>query len=79
MLVLGNQLHLDASTFEGFDPSADAVWMAEVAAESTHVWSSNPRKRHGVPMQGNEPVGAPGTMSAALDRMRGGADVVCAG
>ena len=43
VLVLGDQLDLDAAAFDGFDPSHDAVWMAEVADESTHVWSSKPR------------------------------------
>ena len=42
-LVLGDQLDLDASGFDGFDARLDAVWMAEVAEESTHVWSSKPR------------------------------------
>lgn len=43
MLVLGDQLDPDAAAFDGFDPACDVVWMAEVAAESTHVWSSQPR------------------------------------
>jgi len=43
VLVLGDQLDLDASAFDGLDASQDAVWMAEVAEESTHVWSSQPR------------------------------------
>jgi len=43
VLVLGDQLNADASAFEGFDPAADAVWMAEVREESEHVWSSQPR------------------------------------
>ena len=43
VLVLGDQLDLDASAFDGFDPAIDAVWMAEVAEESTHVWSSTTR------------------------------------
>jgi deoxyribodipyrimidine photolyase-related protein len=37
VLVLGDQLDLDASAFDGFDPAQDAVWMAEVAEESTHI------------------------------------------
>jgi deoxyribodipyrimidine photolyase-related protein len=41
--VLGDQLDLDAAAFDGFDAGLDAVWMAEVADESTHVWSSKPR------------------------------------
>ncbi|MCY7319658.1 MAG: cryptochrome/photolyase family protein, partial [Ramlibacter sp.] len=43
VVVLGDQLDLDAAAFDGFDPDLDAVWMAEVAEESTHVWSSKPR------------------------------------
>ncbi len=43
VIVLGDQLDLDASAFDGFDATLDAVWMAEVAEESTHVWSSKPR------------------------------------
>lgn len=43
VLVLGDQLDENSSAFEGFDPALDAVWMAEVQAESTHIWSSKPR------------------------------------
>ncbi|MBX3633956.1 MAG: cryptochrome/photolyase family protein [Rubrivivax sp.] len=43
VLVLGDQLDLDAAAFDGFDAARDTVWMAEVAEESTHVWSSKPR------------------------------------
>ncbi|MDB5895755.1 MAG: putative photolyase, partial [Rhodoferax sp.] len=43
VLVLGDQLDLDGAAFDGFDPSQDTVWMAEVAEESTHVWSAKPR------------------------------------
>jgi deoxyribodipyrimidine photolyase-related protein len=43
VLVLGDQLDADAAAFDGFDAAQDAVWMAEVAEESTHVWSSQPR------------------------------------
>lgn len=43
IVVLGDQLDLDAAAFDGIDPGLDAVWMAEVADESTHVWSSKPR------------------------------------
>jgi deoxyribodipyrimidine photolyase-related protein len=43
VIVLGDQLDLDAAAFDGFDPAQDAAWMAEVADESTHVWSSKPR------------------------------------
>jgi deoxyribodipyrimidine photolyase-related protein len=43
VLVLGDQLDHEASAFDGFDPNLDAVWMAEVAEESTHVWSSKQR------------------------------------
>jgi len=43
VIVLGDQLDLDAAAFDDFDAEQDAVWMAEVAEESTHVWSSKPR------------------------------------
>lgn len=43
VIVLGDQLDLEAAAFDDFDPTRDAVWMAEVAEESTHVWSSQPR------------------------------------
>jgi len=43
VLVLGDQLDADSAAFDGFDPTADAVWMAEVAHEATRVWSSKPR------------------------------------
>jgi hypothetical protein len=43
IIVLGDQLDLDAAAFDGFDAAVDAVWMAEVAEESTPVWSSKPR------------------------------------
>lgn len=43
VIVLGDQLDLDAAAFDGFDPGQDAVWMAEAVEESTHVWSSKQR------------------------------------
>ena len=43
VLVLGDQLDENASAFDGFDPEKDAIWMAEVAEESTHVWSARQR------------------------------------
>ena len=43
VLVLGDQLGREASAFDGFDAAQDAVWMAEVAEESTHVASSKQR------------------------------------
>ena len=43
VLVLGDQLDPASSARDGFDPREDALWMAEVAEESTHVWSSKPR------------------------------------
>ncbi len=43
VIVLGDQLDLQASAFDGFDPAQDRVWMAEAAQESTHVPSSKPR------------------------------------
>ncbi|QCB44632.1 cryptochrome/photolyase family protein [Hydrogenophaga sp. PAMC20947] len=43
VIVLGDQLDIDASAFDGFDPRQDAVWMAEVVQESTHIPSSKQR------------------------------------
>ncbi len=43
VLVLGDQLDLEAAAFDGFDAAQDAVWMAEVGEEATHVWSSKQR------------------------------------
>ena len=31
IVVLGDQLDLDAAAFDGFDATVDAAWMAEVA------------------------------------------------
>ena len=39
ILVLGDQLNRDSSAFDGFDPTKDAVWMAEVREEATYAWS----------------------------------------
>ncbi len=43
VVVLGDQLDPQSSAFDDFDAAQDAVWMAEVAEESTHVWSAKPR------------------------------------
>ncbi|MGC4078817.1 MAG: cryptochrome/photolyase family protein [Rubrivivax sp.] len=43
VLVLGDQLDAEAAAFDGFDAAQDAVWMAEVDEESTHVPSSQLR------------------------------------
>jgi deoxyribodipyrimidine photolyase-related protein len=43
VIALGDQLDLEAAGFDGFDRERDAVWMAEVAEESAHVWSGKPR------------------------------------
>jgi deoxyribodipyrimidine photolyase-related protein len=43
VLVLGDQLDRGSAAFDGFDPQADMVWMAEVAEESTHVWTHKAR------------------------------------
>ncbi len=43
IIVLGDQLDRHSSVFEDFDPGTDAVWMAEVADESEHVWSAQVR------------------------------------
>jgi deoxyribodipyrimidine photolyase-related protein len=38
VLVLGDQLDAESAAFDDFDPKHDAVWMAEVDEETTHVW-----------------------------------------
>jgi deoxyribodipyrimidine photolyase-related protein len=43
VLVLGDQLDRGSAAFDGFDPARDVVWMAEVAEESTHVWTHRAR------------------------------------
>ena len=43
IVVLGDQLDVDSTVFEGFDPELDWIWMAEVAGEATHVWNSQCR------------------------------------
>lgn len=43
IIVLGDQLNDDSAAFDGFDRNKDAVWMAEAAEESTHVWSHKAR------------------------------------
>ncbi|MFN0066811.1 MAG: cryptochrome/photolyase family protein [Limisphaerales bacterium] len=43
VLVLGDQLNRGSAAFDGFDRAQDAVWMAEVAHESTKVWSHQAR------------------------------------
>ena len=43
LLVLGDQLDSRSAAFDGFDRERDAVWMAEVAEESTHVWTHKAR------------------------------------
>jgi deoxyribodipyrimidine photolyase-related protein len=42
-IVLGDQLDRDSAVFDDFDPERDAIWMAEVREESTHVWSHKAR------------------------------------
>jgi len=43
ILVLGDQLDPKSAAFDGFDRRRDSVWMAEVAEESTHVWTHKAR------------------------------------
>ena len=43
VIVLGDQLDMQSSALQDFDPAQDVVWMAEVAEESTHVWSAKQR------------------------------------
>ncbi len=42
ILVLGDQLDAKSAAFDGFDRQADVVWMAEVAEEAEHVWTTKP-------------------------------------
>jgi deoxyribodipyrimidine photolyase-related protein len=42
-LILGDQLDRDSAIFKDFDREQDLLWMAEVPAESTHVWSHKQR------------------------------------
>ncbi len=43
IFVLGDQLNLDSAALADIMPDRDAVLMAEVREESTHVWSAKPR------------------------------------
>jgi deoxyribodipyrimidine photolyase-related protein len=43
VLVLGDQLDEQSTALDGFDPNQDAIWMAEVDEESTHVPSAKQR------------------------------------
>ncbi|HYN57747.1 MAG TPA: cryptochrome/photolyase family protein [Motilibacterales bacterium] len=43
VIVLGDQLDRHSAALDGFDPARDAIWMAEVAEESTHVWAAKQR------------------------------------
>jgi deoxyribodipyrimidine photolyase-related protein len=43
ILALGDQLDQQSAAFDGFDPSLDAVWMAEAPSESEYVWSHKAR------------------------------------
>ncbi len=43
LIILGDQLDMASSIFHDFDRKQDAVWMAEVSNESTHVWSHKAR------------------------------------
>jgi len=43
LVVLGDQLDRSSDLFRGVDPRRDRIWMAEVAEESTHVWTHKAR------------------------------------
>ena len=43
IIVLGDQLDINAQALSDFDAQSDLVWMAEVAQESTHVKSAKQR------------------------------------
>lgn len=38
ILVLGDQLDLSSSAYDGFETDVDGVWMAKVEHEASHVW-----------------------------------------
>jgi len=39
VLILGDQLRRQSKALDGVDQAVDAVWMAKVQEEATHVWS----------------------------------------
>lgn len=43
VIILGDQLDRRSAAFDGFDREHDTAWMAEVAEESTHVWTHKAR------------------------------------
>lgn len=43
IVILGDQLDHDSTALKDFGPDKDRVWMAEVPAESTEVWSHKAR------------------------------------
>ena len=43
VVVLGDQLNLDAAVWDDFDADQDVVWMAEVSDESTRIWTHKAR------------------------------------
>ncbi|MEI6052263.1 MAG: cryptochrome/photolyase family protein [Opitutaceae bacterium] len=43
VIVLGDQLDAHSAVFDGFEANHDVLWMAEVAQESEHVWTSKQR------------------------------------
>lgn len=77
VIVLGDQLDRRSAAFDGFDGSRDRVWMAEVAEESTHVWTHKARitvflsaMRHFRDMLVAEGIGIDYTELAAAPRAR---------
>ena len=77
VIVLGDQLDRRSAAFDGFDGSRDRVWMAEVAEESTHVWTHKARitvflsgMRHFRDMLVAEGIGVDYTELAAAPRAR---------
>jgi deoxyribodipyrimidine photolyase-related protein len=43
ILIFGDQLNRDSAAFDGADLLRDVLWMAEVSAEATYVWSHKQR------------------------------------
>ena len=43
LIIFGDQLDHQSAVFDDFDPKQDAIWMAEVDHEATHVWTHKQR------------------------------------
>ena len=43
VIICGDQLDIDSTVFDGFDPARDAVLMTEAHDEATYVWQHKRR------------------------------------